>query len=75
MVTRKLSGVNDMNYSYYIDRGKIFEVKKDEEKIPADMWGDSIKFLIENQKDYDVLIPISQRKLDWLKKEHPEWLI
>ncbi len=74
MVTRKSSRVNDMNYSYYIDRGRIFEVENNGKKIPADLWGDSIRFLIENQKEIS-LHPTSQRKLEWLKKEHPELMI
>ena len=39
-----------MNYEYYIDRDRIFEVEKDGRKIPTDLYGDSIRFLIENQK-------------------------
>jgi hypothetical protein len=64
-----------MNYSYYIDRGRIFEVKNDGKKIPTDLFGDSIRFLIENQKNHNILLPTSQRKLEWLKKEHPELMI
>lgn len=71
----KLSRVNDMNYNYYIDRGRIFEVENDGKKIPMDLFGDSIRFLIESQNDPNGLNPASQRKLDWLKKEYSEWFI
>jgi hypothetical protein len=70
-----------MKYEYYIDRDRIFEVENDGRKIPTDLYGDSIRFLIENQKNYDILLSTHQilstrlRKLEWLKKEHPELLI
>lgn len=66
-----------MNYSYYIDRDRIFEVENDGKKIPMDLFGDSIRFLVENQKEL-ALHPHSQqknRKLEWLKKEHPELML
>ena len=66
-----------MNYEYYIDRDRIFEVEKDGRKIPTDLFGDSIRFLVENQKEL-ALHPHSQRKkrkLEWLKKEHSEEFI
>ena len=75
MVIRKLSGVINMSYSYYIDRGRIFEVENDGRKIPTDLYGDSIIFLIENQKNSDILLSTRQRKLEWLKENHPELLI
>lgn len=74
MVRKSTSRINDMNYSYYIDRGRIFEVENNGKKIPMDLFGDSIRFLVENQKEI-ALHPTSQRKLEWLKKEYPEWLI
>ena len=61
-----------MSYSYYIDRSRIFEVENDGRKIPTDLYGDSISFLIENQKNYDILLSTRQRKLEWLKTIHPE---
>jgi hypothetical protein len=70
-----------MKYEYYIDRGRIFEVENDGRKIPTDLYGDSIQFLIENQKNYDILLSTHQilsirlRKLEWLKQNHPELLI
>ena len=67
-----------MSYSYYIDRGRIFEVENDGRKIPTDLFGDSIQFLIENhidQKNSDILISTRQRKLEWLKKNHPELIL
>jgi hypothetical protein len=67
-----------MSYSYYIDRGRIFEVENDGRKIPTDLFGDSIRFLIENhidQKNSDILISTRQRKLEWLKENHPELLL
>lgn len=77
MVTTKLSRVNDMNYNYYIDRDRIFEVENNGRKIPADLFGDSIRFLVENKKEL-ALHPHSQRKkrkLEWIKENHPEWFI
>ena len=64
-----------MSYSYYIDRGRIFEVENDGRKIPTDLYGDSISFLIENQKNYDILLSTRLRKLEWLKQNHPELLL
>lgn len=75
MVKRKSSRVINMSYSYYIDRGRIFEVENDGRKIPTDLYGDSIQFLIENQKNSDILLSTRQRKLEWLKENHPELLI
>jgi len=63
-----------MNYNYYIDRGRIFEIENNGKKFPVDLFGESIRFLIENQKEI-ALHPMSQRKLEWLKKEHPELMI
>ena len=64
-----------MKYEYYIDRDRIFEVENNGRKIPTDLYGDSISFLIENQKDPQSLHLVSKRKLEWLKKNHPELLI
>ena len=70
-----------MSYSYYIDRGRIFEVENDGRKIPTDLYGDSISFLIENQKNYDILLSTRHilstrlRKIEWLKKEYPELML
>ena len=78
MVKRKSSGVITMSYSYYIDRDRIFEVENDGRKIPTDLYGDSIQFLIENHislKNSDTLLSTRQRKLEWLKQNHPEYLI
>ena len=75
MNIKKTFRVNDMKYEYYIDRDRIFEVENDGRKIPTDLYGDSISFLIENQKNYDILLSTRLRKLEWLKKEHPELLI
>ena len=74
----KTSDQNVMNYEYYIDRDRIFEVEKDGRKIPTDLYGDSIIFLIENQltvKNSDILLSTRQRKLEWLKQNHPELLL
>ena len=78
MVTNELSRVDAMSYSYYIDRGRIFEVENDGRKIPTDLYGDSISFLIENHislKNSDTLLSTRQRKLEWLKQNHPELLL
>jgi hypothetical protein len=70
-----------MSYSYYIDRGRIFEVENDGRKIPTDLYGDSISFLIENQKNHDILLStryilsIRLRKIEWLKTNHPELML
>ena len=63
-----------MNYEYFIYKGRVYETEKNNKKIPLDRSGESIKYLVENQKE-SALHPVSQRKLEWLKKEHPEWLI
>ena len=78
MVKKRTSRVDAMNYSYYVDRGRIFEVENDGRKIPTDLYGDSIIFLIENQltvKNSDILLSTRQRKLEWLKQNHPELLL
>ena len=75
MVKNKSSRVNALSYSYYIDRGKIFEVENDGKKIPMDLFGDSIRFLVENQKNYDIFLSTHQRKLEWLKQNHPELML
>ena len=72
---KKSPRVNDMNYEYYINKGIVYETEKNNKKIPLDILGQSIEFLVEIQKVPNILLPIYHRKLEWLKKEHPEWLI
>lgn len=66
-----------MNYKYYIDNDRIFEVEDDGRKFTTDLLGESISFLVKNQKEL-ALHPNSQRKkrkLYWLQKNCPEYFL
>lgn len=66
-----------MNYKYYIDNDRIFEVEDDGRKFTTDLFGDSISFLVKNQKEL-ALHPNSQRKKRksyWLQENRPEYFL